>query len=48
MRNIKEEEDVVGFVYLCFKLVSLVSVKHVRFTHKLITWPFVFALGPVT
>lgn len=47
MRNIKEE-DVVGFVYLCFKLVSLVSVEHVTVTHKLIPWPFVFALGPVT
>lgn len=38
----------VGFVYLCFKLVSLVSVEHVKFTHKLTTCPFVFALGPVT
>lgn len=44
MGNIKEEEDMVGFVYLCFKLVSLVSVEHVRFTHKLITWPLCLLL----
>lgn len=46
MRRVQEEEDVVGFVCLCFELVSLVSVPHVKFTHQLSAWPFVFALGP--